>query len=131
MSKKIVWIEDDISIIQSVIEQTEDAGYEVIKIQSISDAENSLDIIREADLILLDMILLPSDDDNLYVRYAGRDFLLKLRETYNITTPVIVFTVVTQEKELEGLDVADTIIKPVLPGILKEKIEKVLKNNES
>ena len=103
MAKTIVWIEDDIDIIEPVIRPLELAGYTFVKLRTIAEALNLIDVIRQADLVLLDMILPPSQIDREFGRYPGRKLLEILRKEYGITTPVIALTVVTQPEVLEDL----------------------------
>ena len=129
LSKKIIWIEDDIDIIYPVIEKLEKSGYSIEKMYTIQDAEDSIDSLRKADLILLDMIVLPDENQRLATRYPGMEFLNEMRNKYKIDTPVIVFTVVTKSevrKELMRLGVSDIIMKPVRSSDLKDRVENVL-----
>lgn len=56
MAKTIVWIEDDIDIIEPVVRPLELAGYTFVKLRTIAEALNVIEVIRQADLVLLDMI---------------------------------------------------------------------------
>jgi CheY-like chemotaxis protein len=129
MAKTIVWIEDDIDIIEPVIRPLELAGYTFVKLRTIAEALNAIDVIRQADLVLLDMILPPSQIDREFGRYPGRKLLEILRKEYGITTSVIALTVVTQPEVLEDLwklGVADVLRKPIRPSVLKQRVEEVL-----
>ena len=129
MAKTIVWIEDDIDIIEPVIRPLELAGYTFVKLRTIAEALNAIEVIRNADLVLLDMILPPSQIDREFGRYPGRKLLEILRKEYGIVTPVIALTVVTQPEVLEdlaNLGVADVLRKPIRPSVLKQRVEDVL-----
>ena len=129
MAKTIVWIEDDIDIIEPVIRPLELAGYTFVKLRTIAEALNAIDVIRQADLVLLDMILPPSQIDREFGRYPGRKLLEILRKEYGITAPVIALTVVTQPEVLEDLwklGVADVLRKPIRPSVLKQRVEEIL-----
>ena len=129
MAKTIVWIEDDIDIIEPVVRPLELAGYTFVKLRTIAEALNAIDVIRQADLVLLDMILPPSQIDREFGRYPGRKLLEILRKEYGIVTPVIGLTVVTQPEVLEdlaNLGVADVLRKPIRPSVLKQRVEDVL-----
>jgi len=132
MSKKIIWIEDDIGIIRPVIRPIANLGYEIITFANINEALSKPDIIKSADLILLDMIHPPGTDNNHISHYPGLDFLEKVRNEYSLDTPVVVLTVVTNEDVHEGLkklQVSDIINKPVRPSVLKDKILRALSVN--
>lgn len=125
----IVWVDDDIEVIDPVIQPIIDGGYEIIRFRTINEAMTSLDDLRTADLILLDMIIPPGDDQNDVGIYSGVWILKKLRKEFDINTPVIVFSVVNPEKlkdELSGLDVAKYVRKPALPSELHKAVNEVL-----
>jgi DNA-binding response OmpR family regulator len=133
MSKTIVWIEDDIELIKPVIRPLEQSGYKFLYINSAQEAIKCVDNIRKADLILLDMILPPGQEDTHYGRYAGIDILRELRDKHGIGTPVIVFSVVNDEgiiHKLNEFGVTDIIRKPVLPSELKKRVEEALGHSE-
>lgn len=129
MAKTIVWIEDDIDIIEPVVRPLELAGYTFVRLRTIAEVLNAIDVIWQADLVLLDMILPPSQIDREFGRYPGRKLLEILRKEYGIITPVIALTVVTQPEVLEDLwklGVADVLRKPIRPSVLKQRVEEVL-----
>ncbi len=129
MIKNIVWIEDDIGIIRPVVRPLENAGHRITFMSDIKTALENMDVIRHADLLLIDMIFPPGGTDEHFPRYSGLGLLEKMRNELKITTPVVILTVVTNEEaheELKKLDVADIIHKPVRPSELKERVEKVL-----
>jgi CheY-like chemotaxis protein len=134
MSKKLVWIENDIGIIGRVVRPLEKAGHNITYIYTPEEALKSIDIIRGSDLILLDMIIRPYGDTKEIGRYPGLSLLQEMREKYDINTPVVVLTVVNDKeiyKQLRELDVKDIIPKPVLPSELKRRVEQVLKDAEN
>ena len=132
MSKKIVWIEDDIGIIRPVIRPIANMGYEIVTFTNVTEALTKPETIKSADLILLDMIHPPGAENNHYSSYPGLDFLEDIRNNYKLNTPVVVLTVVTNEdihERLNKLQVSDIINKPVRPSVLKEKILQALSVN--
>jgi DNA-binding response OmpR family regulator len=125
---KTVWIDDDIEIIDPVIKPLIQAGHEIAKIRTIRDALDSIEVLRTCDLILLDMILPPGDDED-FGYYSGVRLLCKLREEHDVATPVIVFSVVDPDRvkeELDPLNVAKYVRKPALPSELKKAVDAVL-----
>ena len=129
MSKKIVWIEDDVDIIGPVVRPLERAGYEIIRLISAKEVFDNIEKLHEADLVLLDM-LLPDGGSGLDLgRYTGLDIFRELLETHDLKTPVVALTVVARQevrKDLNDLGIADIIRKPVRPSELKERIEHIL-----
>ena len=126
---KIVWIDDDIEIIDPVIEPLVQDGHEIARIRSIRKALGSVDTLRSCDLILLDMILPPGGLDESMGYYSGASLLRRLREEYEVATPVVVFSVVDLarvEEQLAPLNVARYVRKPALPSELKEAVDAVL-----
>lgn len=129
MSKKIVWIEDDSDIIKPVIRPLQLAGHSIEHLYSAAEALAAVEMIREADLILIDMILPAGKTEQTFSRYAGKDVLKELREVHDVETPAVVFSVVTKEEvleEIEAIDVVDIVRKPVLPSELKTRVERAL-----
>ena len=129
MPKTIIWIEDDTDIIDPVVRPLELAGYEIVRIPTAIEALEAVGQIKDADLILLDMILQPGNTDREFSRYSGLDILKELREKHKVGTPVVALTVVTRteiRQRLHEFNVADIIRKPVRPSQLKERVEAVL-----
>jgi len=129
VAKTIVWIEDDTDIIDPVVRPLELAGHTFIRLRNAKETLEALDRIRQADLILLDMILPPGQLDREFGRYPGLEVLRELREVHGLKTPVVVLTVVTREEvqqQLRALHVADIVYKPVRPSELRKRVEQVL-----
>jgi len=125
MGKVIAWIEDDTPKIQRLVELIELEGHRVVAYPSVKAVLDNLAEIREADLILLDILLPMGYQVDEVAHYAGVELLRKLRLEYGIDTPVIVLTVVGRNSvhnELEGLGVHDIITKPVKPSELAAKV---------
>jgi CheY-like chemotaxis protein len=129
MAKKIVWVEDDIPIIKSVVRPLELAGYEIISLYSVAEAEGHMEDIKSADLLLFDMISPAGSGNEGNDRYPGLRLLRHLIVDEHIHTPVIVMTVVTNPvvlEELNNLKISDVIHKPVKPSDLKACVERIL-----
>lgn len=126
--KTIAWIEDDTDIIDPVVEPLEDAGYKIVRYNTIAEALQSKKEILRTDLILLDMIVRPGATDRKFGQYPGLELLQEWRAEKIETPPVVVLSVVKRESitnQLKGLSVADIIHKPVRPSELKERVERV------
>lgn len=130
MGKKIIWIEDDIGIIKPVIRPLINDGHKIVTYSYVAEALKNMDELKSADLLLVDMIHPPGENNiENFSRYPGLDFLEQIRNQYKLKTPVVVLTVVTNAdvlQRLKKLNVADIINKPVRPSVLKEKIERAL-----
>ena len=129
MPKTIVWIEDDSDIIEPVIRPLQQAGHLFVRLRTATEALEAVEQIREADLILIDLIVPPGGAKGRFGRYAGLDVLRELREVHNVETPAVLLTVVTREEVVEQakqFNVVDVVRKPVLPSELKERVERAL-----
>jgi DNA-binding response OmpR family regulator len=126
---KIAWIDDDIEIIEPVIKPLVQDDHKITRIRTIQEALEEIEFLRTCDLILLDMILPLGDCDEDFGYYSGALLLRKLREEYEVTTPVIIFSVVVPNRikeQLDSLNVAEYVLKPALPTELKEAVDAVL-----
>ena len=129
MTKTIIWIEDDVDIISPVIRPLERAGYKIVCFRTSKEVFDNVQKLKDADLILLDMILPDGGLSMELSRYTGLDIYRDLKTKHNLETPVIALTVVAREEvriTLRELGVADIIRKPVRPSELKERIEQAL-----
>lgn len=140
MTYSVAWIDDDIPIIGSLVRFIQDEGNEVHFFDSLEKAFERLCVLQKVDLILMDLIIAPGETLNKrranrgWARYPGIDFLRILRGEKKISTPVILFTVVTDEKlpeRIEGLGVKRIINKPITPTYLKEVVEDILAENRN
>lgn len=110
----IILIEDDETLNKNISLALEAEGYKVIRVNKIESAE---ELIKSADLIILD-IMLP--DGN------GKDFCKKIRS--NTQIPVIFLTSCDDEADIvEGLDIGgdDYITKPFR---LRELLSRIRAN---
>lgn len=133
MSKTIIWIEDDYDIIEPVIYPLRKAGYTIINISNTKEASEKLTELKNADLILLDMFLPKGNGGKDFGEYPGYMLLKELREVHQITTPVIVFTVISNEElrtRLERLGIDGIVYKPIRPSKLKEIVDDVFQKYE-
>jgi len=129
MSRTIYWIDDDTDIIDPVVSPLVCAGHHIMRLRTVMEALEAVEQIRQADLILLDMILPPGQTDRQFSYYSGIDLLQELREVHGVTTPVVIFSVVDPEKtlqELKNLDVVYFVRKPALPSELQTAVEEAL-----
>jgi len=102
----ILYIEDDKSLLKNSSDILEDF---VKKIYPVTNAKDALEILKKSkiDVIISDILL---ENDN------GIDFIKKIRDEYNINTPIILTTAYTDTNyllESIKLRVENYIIKPV------------------
>ena len=121
MAKRILFVEDEESMMETVKLRLEDAGYEVIE---SCDGQDALDKARSdsPDLIILD-IMLPRLDGFTVCR------MLKFDEEYK-HIPIIMLSARAQESDKQmGAEVgADAYItKPFEPSFLLDKIKEFIK----
>jgi DNA-binding NarL/FixJ family response regulator len=126
---KIVWIDDDIPVLEDVISPLDDDRdhYKVHRIVGVPEARKQLELVLSADLLLLDIIG-PSGSETRR-RYPGLDLLQDLRQKHHFHGAVICFSVVDRDDvtlELKNCRVSDIVHKPVRPSELKRKIDSVL-----
>ncbi|MDP3731686.1 MAG: response regulator [Candidatus Omnitrophota bacterium] len=123
--KKILLVEDEKDLIETVTLRLEATGYEVI---SAGDGLEGLEKAKreKPDLIILDLMLPKMDG----FKVCG---LLKADTRYN-KIPIIMFSARAQESDKKmGQEVfADAYItKPFEPELLLEKIRQLLKEQEN
>lgn len=121
MKKKLLLLEDDIALNETVVDYFEELGYGV---SSVYDGNSALDAIYENnfDLLLLDVNVA---DIN------GFDILKTIREQ-GVTTPAIFITSLNSMSDVEnGYDSGcdDYIRKPFALKELKLRVETILKRN--
>jgi len=135
---KILVVEDDPDIIESVRLVLESAGYEVDSATSVPEALEKVEEVKP-DLVLLD-IMMPDGTE-------GFHFVWKLRNQYPEPvnkTPILVLSALHSTTTLrfypdesdgtyepgEFLPVQGFIDKPVEPHVLLDEIAKVLQDSE-
>jgi CheY-like chemotaxis protein len=127
-NKTILWIEDDIDIISSVVIPLVNDGFNIIDCRNYSEALTHIKEMSKVDLILLDLIL-PSGNLNVTGDYLGLEFLRRLRHEFDIHIPVIVFSVIANARglneELKSLG-AVLLSKPIRPSQLKSEVYEIL-----
>jgi DNA-binding response OmpR family regulator len=119
MDKKLLLLEDDIALNETIVDYFESLGYDIVSVYDGYSAENSI-YENNFDLLLLDVNV---PDIN------GFEILQNIREQ-NITTPAIFITSLNSMDDLEsgyesGCD--DYIRKPFALKELKLRVETILK----
>ena len=119
---KILIVDDEINIVQTLQDRLEVNGYRVI---TACDGREGLQkaMAEKPDIILLDIIMPIMD---------GHEMLEHLRKTEEIKdTPVIILSARSQTQDIGRANICgidDYIVKPFDLNELLEKIEKVLEN---
>ena len=121
MAKKILIVDDEVDLVETLSFRLEANNYEVIK---ANDGQEGLDKARKEnpDLIILDLML-PKLDGYKVCR------MLKFEDKYS-KIPIILFSARAQETDKKtGAEVgADAYItKPFEPAVLLDKIAELLK----
>jgi CheY-like chemotaxis protein len=121
----IAWIEDDHERIGSLVKLLERDGHEILPYGSWEEVKGQIETIRSCDLIILDIILPPVEDDP----YLGLSVLDLLRNEHGYRAPVVVCSRVKNPvvlRELRELGVTEILRKPVRPSVLYEVVTKAL-----
>jgi len=122
---RIAWIEDDHKRISSLVKLLENDGHSIVPCGSWQEVEKQIKIVCECDVIILDIILPPVEDDP----YSGLSVLRYLREQHGYRGPVVVCSRVRNPivlEQLRELGVADIVHKPVRPSVLHGIVTKAL-----
>ena len=128
-ARRILWIEDDADMLMGLVRPLERDGHEIIV---ATDEIEALEKIKENkfDLILFDIIIPTGVKGNSRdIPFVGMELLKKLKDM-NIKTPIIVLSVVRDQKMInEMLDMGVKKVLPkgaYLPSKLKKEIYDVL-----
>jgi len=122
-ARRILWIEDDADMLMGLVRPLEKDGHEIIVAM---DEIEALEKIKENkfDLILFDIII-PTGvkEDPGDVPFVGMELLKKLKDM-NITTPIIVLSVMRNKKMINKM--YEMGVKKVLPkgAYLPSKLKK-------
>jgi CheY-like chemotaxis protein len=130
---KIVWIDDDSDIMDGLFERFEQLGYEFTVFTTYREAMENLDVIRNCDLIFLDLIL-PSGDFSPVVdpsreenKHLGLDLLRTWRsEEVAIWVPVLVLSIIAYEASADERELAELNAKPLHKDASLEQIHRTV-----
>lgn len=121
----IAWIEDDSKRVGSLVALLEKEGHQVISFNSWQEINGQVETILACDLVLLDVILPPVEDDP----YMGLSVMERLRKIYNYAGPIVVCSRVKNPAvldKLKGLGVAEVLRKPVRPSDVYKAVKDAL-----
>jgi len=127
-------MEEDAPIIGALLEPLREAGHEILTLRSKKAVLDSPDLVRTADVIVLDLIIPEGQGVEPQERYAGLSVLRHIREELNLDTPVVVLSVVRADQPLEearDLGVSAILFKPTLPSEVKKVVEQALSVSSS
>ena len=122
MTKKILWVDDEISLLKPHIIFLQNKGYKVTTAQSGVEALNEIKE-QEFDIIFLDEQM-PGLD--------GLEVLSRIKNIYS-NIPVVMITKSEEENIMEeaiGQQISDYIIKPVNPNQILLSLKKILNKKE-
>lgn len=122
MGKKILWIDDEIELLEPHIIFLKNKGYEVIDVNNAAEALELIPI-NNFDAVLL--------DENM-PGIGGLEALQKIKEIKS-NLPVIMVTKNEAEDIMEeaiGEKITDYILKPVNPNQVLISLKKILKSDE-
>jgi CheY-like chemotaxis protein len=121
--KKILVVDDELDILESIKMLIETIGYNV---KTTDDGNRAIDILKKEkfDLVLLDMLM---------PKISGIDILKKIRADPQIKNQKVVFLTVVGlsqagEEVIKKLHPTDYIEKPIDNRIFKEKIKKIVES---
>lgn len=124
---RIAWIEDDHEKISSLVRLLERDGHIILPYSSWREVKEQIETIRACDIIILDIILPPVEDDP----YLGLSVLALLRNEHGYGAPVVVCSRVKNPvvlRELRELGVTEILRKPVRPSVLYDVVTKALES---
>ena len=122
MSSKILWADDEIELLKPHVLFLQDKGYEVITVNSGSDA---VDLVKDENF---DIIFLDENMPGL----SGLEALSEIKTT-KPSIPVVMITKSEEESIMEeaiGSKISDYLIKPVNPNQILLSIKKNLENRK-
>ncbi len=128
MHSTIVWIDDDTYVYDELIEPLKEE-YDVIYLHTAKEVLDSLDLIRSANLLIVDMIIPEGPGVLKFGHYTGLEVLETLKREYQIAMPVIVLSVVDRqniEDVLDPLGVDIVLQKPVLGSELMDAVQQIM-----
>ena len=122
---RIAWIEDDHERISSLVRLLERDGHTILPYGSWQEVKEQIETICACDVIILDIILPPAEDDP----YLGLSVLDLLRNEHGYGAPVVVCSRVKNPvvlRELDELGVTEILRKPVRPTVLYDVVTRAL-----
>jgi len=122
----ILWIEDDANMIMGLVKPLIKEGFQI---QTALNCKNALEYLakKKFDLIILDIILpsgkeLKSEED---LQNIDRFYGIKLLELLpSDSPPVLVLSVVSDEKTIEKISNCPYVKKYLIKGIIKPSVLK-------
>lgn len=131
MGKIILFVEDEYDRIRNLVRPLEKEGYKIIPAKK--DGTEAINILKEKkiDLVILDIMLPPGDEikDNMGGRRTGLEVCRIIRKELQLDIPIIVLSVIRDgfvRDEIMALGANLYLEKPVLPSILKDRIEELM-----
>jgi CheY-like chemotaxis protein len=122
---RIAWIEDDHERIGSLVRLLEKSGHVIAPYASWQEVEEQIDAICSCEVIILDIILPPIENDP----YLGMSILEQLRKEHKYQGVIVVCSRVKNPVILHALSelgVTEVLRKPVRPSVLYDVVMNAL-----
>jgi CheY-like chemotaxis protein len=144
MNRKILWVEDDYYAIKGLVRPLENAHFKVDVAISAKEAYDYVLKWQEYDLIVLDVIVTITDDEEPVMpeiakwvnndEYAGIAMAKWLLQELKIACPILLMSVVNDPVTRFGLTGISNLYylskKGLLPSLVKEKVFGILNLKE-
>jgi CheY-like chemotaxis protein len=142
----ILWIDDDIYHIKSLLRLLEKAGHQLITIDTLPEASDLISSYgsKYFDLIVLDLLMNPNDkfgnipdwlQQSVRFDATGIMLLKRMRDLLKVTCPVIILSIVgdpIKEYQLEKYGPVSFVHKSGLrPSSLCETVTEVLSSQKT
>lgn len=124
--KKILWIDDDNIILDSLLGPARDEGYGVDTFKTLDEVlKIPAELISKYNIVVIDLSL-PSTVD-CRIDNEGLEFIRQIRDSYKLDVPIIVLSGYKNLIEaVESLNFSRVTIiaKPIRPSMLLNEIHK-------
>lgn len=141
-ARTLAWIEDDSYALDGIMMPLRKVGFTIVKYFSYAEAMRHIGIIKQCDIIIVDLILPPGKDvkcyDHIVDEYQSRDlyglrilYALCNDSTFDLKKPIIILSVIAHEEEraraeeLRRLNV-HLLAKPAHGRDVKAEVYKLL-----
>jgi DNA-binding response OmpR family regulator len=129
--KKILWIDDDYIILESLLDPAKRAGFTVDTFQSLDEVGNfTTEQLSQYSLAIIDLSL-PSKSESI-LDNEGLELINSIRNVHRISMPIIVlsgYVELIMDIEKEDFYNVITIVKPIRPSALLNEILKIEAEN--
>lgn len=128
MTHRIAWVDDENAKLGLLVKPLQQAGYTLVRCRTYSEALDRLDEIRQAELLILDLIIPPGTAD-IDGRYLGLALLRQFRAE-GLQQPAVIMSVVlhnTVKPELDEIPNVIDFINKTSPEPIEETLLDIVK----